>query len=195
MGAGSRVTKGHRRTIAQIARLSAKSPKQAAFQAHLAVELMAGLVIELGTSLGISAMYLAMAQIKSKVITVEGDPTLAGIASDGMQRLGIKNVQILNEDFDTFLKENYNLFEKAALVIIDGNHTGEAIKRYYDLLFPVMPEGSCLVLEDIYWSESMEKGWNEIVDDNHHKISVDLFYSGWLFKRSGQRKEHFTLRF
>ena len=69
--------KSRSRTVADIARKSVKSKKYAQLLFRLVNFNHSRTILELGTSLGISTMYLASADFDSKVITMESDPICA----------------------------------------------------------------------------------------------------------------------
>jgi tRNA G46 methylase TrmB len=51
-------------------------------------------ILELGTSLGLSAAYLASGSPESNVISIEGCPQVSKIAGDNLRSLYIKNVSL-----------------------------------------------------------------------------------------------------
>lgn len=55
---------------------------------------------------------------------------------------------------------------------------------------------SDLVIADgLYCSRRSRKAWKMLLSRPEVTVSVDLFYFGLLFRRQGQTKEHFKLRF
>ena len=67
------------------------------------------------------------------------------------------------------------------LVYIDGDHTYEAATRYFEKLLPLAKDHNVFVFDDIYWSEDMTRAWNEISAHPAVRLSIDTFYSGYLF--------------
>jgi hypothetical protein len=60
---------------------------------------------------------------------------------------------------------------------------------------PKVHEGSLLIFDDIYWSEGMKEAWSEIKANPQVSTTVDLFWIGLVFFKSGQAKEDFLVRF
>jgi predicted O-methyltransferase YrrM len=194
LGAGSRVMPTGFRTISDIAKYAAKPKKEAMQLGRLAKKINPKLILELGTSLGISAMYLSVFAPQARIISIEGDPKIAALSRNGIEHLGFKNIEVLNLDFDGFIKERAELIHNCTFLVLDGNHTYEATLRYFNSIFPLLPEDACMVIDDINWSEGMQQAWEEIVNNPTHKVSIDLYNSGWIFKRSAQAAEHFIAK-
>src|SRR5690349_6610339 len=79
LGAGSRKAR-QKRTVKQLAKTSLKSKKYAQLLYQLAKHYQPRQVIELGTSLGITTLYLSEAIPGSEIITIEGNPSIAAVA-------------------------------------------------------------------------------------------------------------------
>jgi len=51
-----------------------------------------------------------------------------------------------------------------------------------------------LIFDDIYWSEGMKEAWAEIKVHPQVKVTIDLFWIGLVFFKSGQAKEDFKIK-
>lgn len=195
LGAGSVVDgKAKTRSISFICHSFAKSPKLCGVLHHITRHLQPNNILELGTSLGISTLYLATACPNAKVITIEGCPNTAARARENFSNSGLQNIESIVGDFDDVLPLVLNRTNRLGLVYIDGNHTYEATSRYFHMLLSKSGNETCIIFDDIHWSLGMEKAWNEI--SNHSKVtmSVDLFYFGLVFFDTRLSKEHFKVR-
>lgn len=152
-------------------------------------------ILELGTSLGFGSMYLGAGNPESTVYTVEGCQETADRAQENFREAGINNIHCLTGKFDEvlpgFLK---GLDEPPGLVFIDGNHRYQSTVSYFEQLLPFMDEG-ILILDDIYWSQEMEKAWNRIKSCPEVTATVDLFRMGIVFFRKGLFRQDFVIRF
>jgi len=77
---------------------------------------------------------------------------------------------------------------------VDANHTYQATKRYVDYLLPRMNEKGIIVLDDIHYSEQMERAWKELKADNRVTTSMDLYHVGLLFVDNHYLKRHYRIR-
>ena len=89
-------------------------------------------ILELGTSLGVSSSYLAAGNKRSEIITIEGDPSLSKIAQSNWNKLGLSNINLMNESFDTALAKIKD--QKFDLIFIDGNHKLLPTLKYFKQL-------------------------------------------------------------
>lgn len=192
LGAGN--GKAVDKKISQIAKNSAKSTKQAQLLFRLANFFQPELIIELGTSLGISTAYLASANSKTQLITIEGCPETAAIASQNFKQLKLKNIEQVIDNFDQKLPEVLSTISKIDFVFFDGNHRKEATMNYFKQCLEKANEDSLFVFDDIYWSEEMMQAWNEIKNNDRVTVTLDLFFMGIVFFRKEPTKQHFLIR-
>ena len=196
LGAGSRVSPGKQRSVQQLAQSALKPSKYAQLLFRLVKYYQPKTIIELGTSLGITTSYMATANPLAELITVEGSKSIADIASANFRQLGLKNIHLLNGNFDSLLPSIIDQQRQIDLAYIDGNHRYQPTLSYFNQLLGKIHNDSILVFDDIHWSREMEQAWAEIQSHAAVKCTVDIFYLGFVFFRSEfKTKQHFTVRF
>lgn len=194
-GAGSRRGVGSK-SVAQIARVSAKSPKYAQLLFRIARYYQPHYILELGTSLGVSCAYLALADTSSVTVTGEGNYAVATIARNNFDGLGLTNVRIITGNFDNTLPEMVSAIPQIDLAFIDANHRKKPTLTYFNELLKKMSDRSIIIFDDIHWSAEMEEAWNEIKKHPSVMLTVDLFFVGIIFFRPEFKvKQHFRIRF
>lgn len=194
-GAGTKRKNNPEENIGSIVKKASIPPYMGQLLYRIINYLKPETIIELGTSVGISTMYVASGFKNSKVFSIEGDSNLSKIASENINKLGLTNVSIVNGEFDTSLSELLNKINKIGLVFIDGNHSEEATLKYFKLISLKADGDTFIIFDDIRWSEGMERVWNNICKDECVSISIDLFNCGLIFFRKGVVKQHFNLRY
>jgi predicted O-methyltransferase YrrM len=195
LGAGSRVNNSPERKIKSIFKSASSKPKQAKFIAKLVNHFEINTVLELGTSLGVSASFLAKSNINSKIYTIEGCPNISNVAKENFNKLNINNVHQFTGEFSTELEKLLVLISKPELVFVDGNHTYEATKKYYDLFLEKATKNAILVFDDIHWSDGMEKAWGEIVNSKRSVLTIDFFDFGLVFLDVSLTRGHYILKY
>jgi predicted O-methyltransferase YrrM len=178
-GAGSK-KKRTNRTIGDITRIASVNERYGRLLYRLAKYYNPAHIIELGTAAGISTQYLATGNPHAEVITVEGNPNLAEVASQNFRINRIKNITVINSSFDDVLPQLVNYIKPGDIVYIDGNHTAEATWRYYSA-FTAMGKNPILVFDDINWSYDMRSVWKKIYRHSNQGVIIDLFHMGIYF--------------
>jgi len=194
-GAGSVVNKSNKRYINDIAKNSLKAPKYAQLLFRLVNRFKPANVLELGTSLGVTTMYLAASNSKMNVTTVEGCLNIAKVAQINFDKLGLKNINLVNKPFEEFLPHYLKTVSTLDFVFFDGNHTKEATLNYFNWCLDKINQNTVFVFDDIYWSEGMNEAWNEIKQHQKVTTTIDLFAIGIVFFKPDLSKEHFVLRY
>lgn len=195
-GAGSRVKKNNVRSIKDIAYSSLKPKKFGQLLFRIVDTYAPKNILELGTSLGITTAYLASAKKDTDVVTMEGASAVARVARNHFSQLGLKNITLIEGNFDHTLSDAIKKMDSIDMAFVDGNHRYEPTVRYYRDLLPAMHEYSILIFDDIHWSKEMEQAWDEIRNDQAVTLSIDLFFIGLVFFRKEQKvKQHFVIRF
>ncbi|MFP4023275.1 MAG: O-methyltransferase [Thiohalospira sp.] len=152
-------------------------------------------ILEIGTSLGISTMYIAKGAPKSTIITIEGVKVKIQIAQELTKVLKINNINFLNGNFNTVLPEVLKKINTLDFVFFDGNHNQQATLKYFDICLAKAHNNSVFVFDDIHWSADMEKAWDKIKKHKKVSVSIDLFRMGIIFFRKEITKGHYKVKF
>lgn len=142
-------------------------PHNARLLYHLARLQQPTRVLELGTSVGVSAAYLAAAlelNEAGEVITLEGAETLADIAETTLESVGLSNATVVRGQFSDVLPDV--LSEQIDMVFIDGHHDEEATKEYFNQIEPSLSSRAIVIFDDIRWSDGMKRAWDALKNDD-----------------------------
>ena len=191
LGAGSHVNNNRQKKISDIARNALKPPKLAQLLYRLAADMQPDTIIELGTCLGITTVYLQQAAPKAKIYTLEGCPETARIATGVFEKDGLRDIKLVTGNFDDTLLVIINSLEKLDLVFVDGNHQKEATLKYFEWCLPKVREDTLLIFDDIYWSQGMKEAWNIIKAHPQVTVTIDLFWIGLVFFKKGRLERRF----
>jgi len=194
LGAGSHVNNNRQKKISDIAAHALKPPKMAQLLYRLVADLQPKNIIELGTCLGVTSIYLQKAAPEAKVYTLEGSPETAAVAQATFDKAGLNNIDLVVGNFDDTLPGIINSLDKLDFMFVDGNHQKDATLKYFNWCLPKVHEDTMLIFDDIYWSEGMKEAWAEIKAHPQVKVTVDLFWIGLVFFKSGQAKEDFLIK-
>lgn len=193
LGAGANKKAKSLRYINRICKDSCKPPAQAQTIYRLVYHFKPNTILELGTSLGLTTAYMAKANPKAKITSIEGASEIAKIAKVNFEKLKIKNIDLRVSAFDQTLDAYLDSVEQLDFVFFDGNHQEEASLKYFEKCLEKASSDSIFVFDDIYWSKGMHNAWEKIKKHKKVKITIDLFHFGIIFFRENQVKENFTV--
>ena len=197
-GAGSQVAGagGTQRRVRAIARHEAKPSRLAQLLFRLVNHFQPATILELGTSLGLTTAYLAAADSRNQIITFEGCSNTAAVAHETFEKLGLRNVRLVEGNLDQTLPATLAKLKKPVdFAFFDGNHRYEPTLRYFEQCLANAHENSVFVLDDIHWSAEMEQAWEAIKAHPAVTVTIDLFYVGLVFFRKKQPRQDFWLRY
>ena len=90
------------------------------------------IIVELGTSLGVTTAYMAAMDKRNKVITYEGCPAVAEIAKENWEALGLKNIDCRVGEITADILDRD--LERVDVAFIDANHTYAGTRAYFNVL-------------------------------------------------------------
>jgi predicted O-methyltransferase YrrM len=180
------------RRVADVYRRAAASPGWGRFLFRLVRGLRPTRVLELGTSLGVSAAHLALALAlndrergtRSRLVTVEGDPGLAALARGHLARAGVAGrVAVVEGRFADVLPGVLAAHGPFDLAFLDGHHEEAATLAYWRTLGPHLAPGACVAFDDVEPGRPVRRAWTRIAREETAAgaEAVDLLGLGLLF--------------
>ncbi len=192
-GAGSKSNNQPSKSIKAIASTSLSSQQYGKLLFKLINHYQLNTLLEIGTSLGITSLYLASArQSTSKLYTLEGNPAIAKVAQSNFNALELKNIALHTGQFENSLPAVLSKIDKVDFVFFDGNHQKEPTLSYFQQCLDKAHEQTVFVFDDIYWSQEMTDAWELIKQNKRVSHSIDLYQFGILFfrKKTGNAEHH-----
>ena len=191
LGAGSQTITSHK--VSEITTYAAIPSKYGKLLYRLVQKFKPETVLELGTSTGISTLYLALAN-DSRVVSIEGNKSISSVAKDNFIKAGCTNIEILTGEFSSQLPVAINKLQKIDFAFIDGNHQYQPTIDYFNLIKNNSEENSIFIFDDIYWSQGMTQAWEKIKVDKVVKVSMDFYRLGIVFLKKELKKQHYILK-
>ena len=153
-------------------------------------------IVELGTSLGITTAYLAAMDSKNKVVSYEGCEAVAAVAKENWKRLNISNIECVVGEItaDSLQMAVDRMSEQVDVAFIDANHTYASTCKYFDVLAGKVHEKSVIVVDDIHHSKEMEQAWKAICADARVTSTIDLYQMGLVFFDKHYWRRNYKMR-
>lgn len=153
------------------------------------------MIVELGTGMGISTMYLCSGSPDTPLHTIEGDRERALQAEQLMSSCCSGPLSIHQGQMEEKLADILPLLPQRFVAFVDGNHHYEPTLDYVRKLVERAGDEALIVMDDIYWSRGMQKAWKEIIAWPEIKVSIDLFHLGVLLLRKDLQKRKIKIKF
>jgi predicted O-methyltransferase YrrM len=193
LGAGSGSHRNSLRKVSEIARFSPVPEKYGRLLANLAAEFGSPLIIEFGTSFGISTMYMAASCGETPVITMEGSRAAAEIAVQNFKEVSLKNIRLITGSFEDCIPDIINQGIKPGLIFIDGNHSKKPLLENFEKMAGISDNNTVIIIDDITYSREMEEAWNEIKQYGKVTLTLDIFRMGIVFFRRGIGRKNYMI--
>lgn len=149
-------------------------------------------IVELGTSLGITTAYMAAVDSRNRVVTYEGCEAVASIAMENWKLLNINNITCVEGEID--VERLRRDLDQVDVAFMDANHTYASTREYFNVLVEKVHEKSVIVVDDIHYSEEMERVWKEICQDERVTSTMDLYQMGLVFFDKHYWHRNYTMR-
>lgn len=193
-GAGSSVQSGNKRAVSSIARHGITKKKYSVLLSQLIEHLNYTSIIELGTALGINTLYLAQKNDR-RVLTLEGDPTLADMAKTHFEHYGSGNIKVITGRIEATLSQQLASMEKVDFAFVDAHHNYDATLQNFNTILNHLNPTGCVVFDDIHWSNEMERAWKKIISMPQVTLSFDIYQMGFVFINPDYGKQHYILAY
>ncbi|MEO0332965.1 MAG: class I SAM-dependent methyltransferase [Bacteroidota bacterium] len=195
LGATSLVSQSSSRKVKSIARHSLSTPKFGRFLYRLVQFQQPSHIVELGTSLGITSLYLSFANDNTMLYTLEGSSDIAAVAKQSFSHFHRENIELRKGNIDQTLPTLLKELPQIDLAYVDANHRLQPTLCYFSQLLTKTHKTSILIFDDIHWSVEMQQAWQKIIQHPRVTLSIDLFDAGIVFFRPLATKQHYFLMF
>jgi predicted O-methyltransferase YrrM len=194
-GAGSCSLRNNLRKVSDIARHSPVTEKYGRLLAGMAAEFGRPLIVEFGTSFGISTMYMASMCGEAEVITVEGSRAASEIAVKNFKEAGLKNIRLIKGTFEESIPDIIYQGIIPGLIFIDGDHRKKPLLENFEKMAGISDSNTVIIIDDINYSREMEEAWNEIKRYRKVTLTIDILRMGIVFFRKGIVRNNYIIRY
>lgn len=195
MRVGSKVDRSTGRTVQSFIRGSSVTEKNGELLFRITNWFKPDMILELGTGLGISTMYMGWGWPGVPLHSIEGNTERAAYAAQLVCRCHLEQVSIHWGDLENKLEEVLPLIEGRFVAFVDANHRYEPTIRYVKSILERAGDEAVIVMDDIYWSRGMQRAWKEVISWPEIRVSIDLYHMGILLLRKDLNKARVKIIF
>lgn len=179
-GAGSHAGSAEENEVRTILKTSSSQPWKGRLLFRICKWWQPDIIIEFGTSLGISASYLASAKQNAPLYAIDGNAAGLAIAQTLWNALQLTNIHPVPTRFQDAWQHLPNLKNQRVLIFLDGDHKSEHVSKLLDAISLHCTKPFLVIIDDIRWSADMENGWFKWSTSNDGGW-LDLFQAGiWI---------------
>ena len=147
-------------------------------------------IVEFGSSIGISTIYLATPDSRTKVYAGEKEKSEAELLKMNLKKTGVENVQV----YEDYKKQLENVTEgEIGLVCFGRKCKSEEIENLYSEVENKLVTTSVVIISDIHKDKEKEKVWNKIRESANVRVDLDLFFYGILIYNNDLQRETYNL--
>ncbi len=195
----SRENASGERSVASFVHRSSVSEKYGALLYRIVHWFKPEQILELGTGLGLSTLYLSAGCRDAALYSIEGNEYRASFAGKLISGSSYGQVAVYCGEMEEKLDDLLALTGGRFVAFMDGNHRREATLKYARKLIDHASERrgeeAVLIVDDIYWSKEMNQAWKELISWPEVRVSVDLFQVGILLLRKDLAKADIKIKF
>ena len=182
------------RTIRNIALRRLKPSSRAQLLFRMCEHYKMRHILELGTSLGITTLYLSAANKNIRCISIEESPSTAQQTRELLEKAGRANAEVVTIDIDSQLPLVLKEAGTQDLIFIGANHRYETLLKYFEHCINFIHSNSIIVVDDPYCTEGMTRAWSDIRRHPDVKATIDLYHMGIVFFNPEFACRHYRVR-
>jgi len=190
--AESSITKQQTQVISHIAKTISASKSRTKLLFRLVNYLECNSILELGTSLGVRSQAMSLGNPQGQITAIGGCPNISAFLNASFKQQHLDNIEVINGNIPKItegLKSNTYDF-----VFFDDNHNKVETLKSFEALLPTTHNDTVFIFDAIHTSKSKTEAWEVIKQHPKVSVSIDTYHWGFVFFRTEQQKEHFTIR-
>lgn len=151
--------------------------------------------LELGTSLGVSTLYLATSSVDICGVSIDRSQSSLDVITLADDAHYFQKIKFICDDFRSALPRIIDTSDNFDLVYIDGDHSYQSTIDNIDKIIPHLTPNAAIILDDIRWSRDMYRAWKQVQSYPIFMYTIDFGRIGILFTHSHTtEKQDFILK-
>jgi len=171
------------------------SPKIYEFIFRLANYAHPQTILEIGTSVGASSVYLSCSRKKARFITIDKNSLTNTLATTLFKNYN-GNIDFRFGDVSALVPEAISELESLDFLLLHaGDYPLNAVQLMFKQCISKSNAGSVFLIQDIHKSSALKRWWKEIQLDERVGITFDLYDFGIIFFNRKKIKQHYVVNF
>lgn len=149
-------------------------------------------VVEIGTSIGITSLYLATSDTHRPVYTIGESKELADFAHTTFGKVGLQNIIQQTGNVETKLPVVLSKEKNIDFVYFGRQTSVEAIQKSLSLLSSSFTSKTVIMLSDL-WKDERKELWETMKKQSGVRVSIEMFHYGILIFNEDLQCENYNL--
>jgi len=180
--------------IAGIVQKKAISAKKGELLFRLANHLQSRNILQVGSSVGISTLYLTSYAPGLTCISIEAD-TFSGISQWVYQEAARTKINVLTGEYNQLFVNALQEGQKPDLIFFNGTDEQMNTLSLFITSIPYVEDRTVFVFDGIKKNKQMRTTWKEIIAHPEVTVSLDLFSLGIVFLNKKLHKRNYKVYF
>ena len=176
-----RKEKKHTATVSAIVAQEAIKQKQGMLLFRLANFFKYKKMLQIGTGVGISTLYLTSYDSDIQCISLEAIPAFANITKRLLAHETQANVVIRVGEYQHLLPEALTTLQQVDMVYFKSKREHADTFALFEQMLPYVHESTCFVFDGIKTSQQMRLVWKTVCNHPQVTVTVDLYSMGIVF--------------
>lgn len=152
-------------------------------------------ILQIGTGMGLSTLYLTAYSSHVHCIALEEDPGQAEWTHWCLERMGKRNVKVKQGSYDSLLSNTLAHLGTVDFLFFNVPEKAEALYSYFEMSLEHIQPGTVLLIEEIRKSQMMENFWYQVKAHPAVVVTFDLYHLGLVFFNKKMYRKDYTVYF
>lgn len=150
-------------------------------------------ILEIGTTIGLSTMYMAAPDSTCNVYTVEKDAGISSLARLNFKRAEFSNIKVLNENVSSPVVTDLIKTNQIDLYYFGRKASDEDVRCVLECTTNRYSSSTVIMISDIYKTKEREILWNEMKQIKGVRVCLELFFYGILIFNEDLQPQSYNL--
>lgn len=151
-------------------------------------------LLEIGTSWGISTLYMYAGYPGAKQICIESDPKIVRITKE-ILAASESSIQLYCSDELESITDILQPYPTIDFIFIHRNDRPDYYRTLFERLSDKITDRTVWVIEDIHASKAIESQWKQLASHKEAKVTMDLYDFGLIFCNQKLNKQDYIVAF
>lgn len=149
-------------------------------------------ILEIGTSWGISSLYLNASHSDVSQVCIEQDDVIADVAGRILKQT---DIQIISGNFGSLPVKVFEKLKPIEFVLIHASRNDVLVEKVFGQVAPFLYSEAVVVIDGIRKNDARQQEWKRLSNFTGVTVSMDLYDIGLLFFSPRLNKQHYIVSF